>query len=149
MAEGIIGRTSTVTTGWELIHSADGKVRVPVVAHAALTALTPYKVTAGQTGRVTAALADDVSNYYVGVPEIAIASGAYGYVVVGGRMEDVITPSLGVTAGHAFSILDGAVADSGVVFTGLDGQFAVCTETSTASTTQNMNLVPEKIKGTT
>ena len=134
---------------YEFRYDSDGTVWAKVRAHAALTAKTPYKITINQYGYVSAALADETAYILVGVPAAAIASGEDGWLQIGGYCADVITPSLSVTAGHAFSILDGAVADSGVVFSGLAGQFAVCYTTSSSSTTQDMQLVPRVVLTTT
>lgn len=141
--------TSSIKTSLKKTYGADQRVRVQVVAHAALTAKTPYKVIVNEYGYVTAALADDTNYFYVGVPESAVASGDTAWIVIGGPMEDVVTPSLSVSVGHAFTINNGAVADAGADYSGAAGQFAVCQTASTSSTTQDMLLVPERIIGTT
>ena len=145
----MIGLTSTIKTSLEKQYGADQKVRIEIIAHDALTKLTPYKVTFNEFGHVTAALADDQHYYYVGIPEAALASGDRGVVVIGGPMGDVVTPSLSVSVGHAFKIYDGAVADVGADYTGVAGEFAICQTVSTSSTTQDMLLVPKLIIGTT
>ena len=128
---------------------ADGKVWLQVVAHDDLTALTPYKVIVNEYGYVTAALADDTNYYYVGVPAGAVDSGDICWVQIGGYIEDMVTPSLSVSVGHALKIDGGAVADAGADFSGGSSEFAVCTAASSSSTTQDAVLVPERILATT
>jgi hypothetical protein len=130
---------------FEKIYHTDGTVWMYAVAHGALTAKTPYKIIAGQNGPATAALADDDTYHYVGVPEVDWDSGDVAKLQIGGPIEDMITPSLSVTAGHALSVTDGAVADAAANYSGAKGEFAVCTATSTTSETQDAILVPERI----
>lgn len=145
-----LGRTSTVTTTQEIRHDADGTSWIQVVAHAALTALTPYLIFPGQTGYVSAAVTGTAAQYcYIGVPEIAIASGATAWLQIGGRVTGMVTPSLSVTAGHALTMHNGAVADSGAAWAGAAAAFAVCTTTTSALTATNVFLVGEKILTTT
>lgn len=148
MSLGSMNYTTTFKASFLTRHDTDGTVWIEAIAHAALTAKTPYKVLANQYGRVTAALADDATFYFVGVPGESCSSGDRIWLQIGGECADVITPSLSVTAGHAFSIVSGAVADVGAAYTGLVSQFAICQTTSTSSTTQDMMLVPEKIQAT-
>ena len=143
------GDNSSMKASFEKKYDTDGRVYVYAVAHGALTAKTPYKIICDEYGPITAALADDTNYYYVGVPELAVASGGVGKLYIGGEVDDVITPSLSVSVGHAFSFVDGAVADAGADYSGAAGQFAVCRTVSTSSTTQDMLLVPERIIGTT
>ncbi len=145
----MIGITSTISGNGEKIYSADGTVRMKALAHGALTAKTPYKIIWNEFGPVTAALADDTNYYYVGVPEAAVDAGDVAELVIGGPVDDMVTPSLSISVGHAVSVLDGAVADAGADYSGAAGQFGVCRTASTSSTTQDVWLVPEKIIGTT
>lgn len=125
---------------WE---DSQGKVWIEAVAGAALTALTPVFVICNEYGNVTAALSDVEDTLFVGVPIEDAESGDTVVLQIGGYIEDVITPSLSVSVGHAFKIYDGAIADVGADYTGsAGGEFAVCTEASTSSTTQNMMLYP-------
>ena len=149
MSQGSITYTDTLKASFLKRYDQDGTVWIEAIAHAALTAKTPYKVIMNQYGHVTAAIADDVTSYYVGIPAASCSIGDKVWLQIGGEISDVITPSLSVTADHAFSILDGDVTDVGAAYTGLPGQFAACTTTSTSSTTQDMMLYPEKITGTT
>jgi len=131
---------------WE---DADGKVWIRCRAHDDLTAKTPYKVILDEYGYITAALADDVYNYYVGVPEANVDSGDFFKIQIGGYVYAMITPSLSVSAGHALSIYNGAVADAGADYSGADGQFAVNQVATDTATIHNVILVPERVKATT
>ena len=146
----MIGITSTLSGNGELIFSADGKVRMKALAHAALTAKTPYRIIWNEYGPVTTTIADDVHYFYVCVPEKDIDSGEVAELQIGGLVEDMITPSLSMEVGHAFKIFDGAVADVGSDYSGAAGEFGVAvTATAVASTTQDCFLVPIQIIGTT
>lgn len=145
----IVAPTSTMKAPLGQTFDADGKVWMYVIAHGALTAKQPYAITFNEFGAVSAALADNVAVYRVGVPVKAWDSGALALLQIGGLITDVITPSLSVSVGHAFALLNGAVADAGADYTGLDGEFAVCVTVSTSATVQDMMLVPEKMKATT
>lgn len=142
-------KTATQYTPFDKIYNSDGTVDLLVQAHAALTANQPYKVLVNEYGYVSAALADDTTYYYVGVPRVAIASGAIGLLQIGGEVAAMITPSLSVSVGHALVMLNGAVADAGADYSGAAGQFAVCQVDSSASTTQAVLLIPERILSTT
>jgi hypothetical protein len=150
MSANIIGKTSTITTGISKTEDADGKIWLQAVAHGNLTANTPYKVQYGQTGLVTAALADDTHTYWVGVPESAVTSGDVCWMQIGGRVSSLVTASIDVdTAGHCIIIDGGATADGGA-YTGQGNAFALVRNvTSGASTTQDVQLIPERITGTT
>lgn len=145
-----VGLTSTITTALQPRYDADGTVWMQVVAHAELTAKTPYLIFPGQTGRVSAAVTGTAAQYcYIGVPAETITLGDTCWLQIGGGCADMVTPSLSVTAGHALTMHNGAVADSGVVWSGAAAQFAVCSTTSTTSTTQDVFLIGEKILTTT
>ena len=112
---------------------ADGCYKIRVKAHAALTALTPYKVTFNGTDWVTAALPAGAETFLVGVALGSIASGDYGYVVIGGEVDDVVTGSVAYTAGHGVKIGAGAVADIGTAFAYDASAFGVVMETATTT----------------
>lgn len=145
----IVAPTSTMKAPLGQTFSANGKVWMYAVTHGALTAKQPYAITFNEFGCVTAALADNIAVYRIGVPQKAWGSGVLALMQIGGLIDDVITTSLSVSVGHAFIMTSGAIADGGSDYTGLDGEFAVCAEASTTSTTQKMMLVPEKFKATT
>lgn len=145
MSQGSMKYTDTFKASFLKRYDADGTVWIEAVAHAALTAKTPYKVTLNEFGRVTAAIASDATIYYVGVPANGCSVGDVIWLQIGGPCDDVITPSLSVAVGHAFGIVGGAIVDVGADYTGLVSQFAACRTDSTTSTTQDMMLVPEKI----
>jgi len=145
----IFGKNTSQYASFEKTYDADGRVWIEALAHGALTAKTPYQVYINEYGPVTAALTDAVNYAYIGVPAATVASGAIGKLQIGGLCEDMITPSLSVSVGHALSILNGAVADAAADFTGLGGQFAACVTATTSSATQDAMLIPERIIGTT
>ena len=122
------------------VDGAQGNLYVYAIAHDALTAKTPYFVLVNEYGHVTAAPSAIASYCYIGVPNDTYAAGDLAKLQIGGYCADVITPSLSVTAGHAFGMGGGAVTDEGVDFTGLVNEWAVCVTTSTSSTTQDMML---------
>jgi hypothetical protein len=134
---------------FEKEYDADGTVWTRAIAHGTLTAKTPYKIIVVEYGQITAALADDVTRYYVGVPAGDVVSGDECRLQIGGYISGLITPSLSMAVGHAMSILDGAVADVGADYSGLPGQFAVTVDATTTSTTQTAILIPERILATT
>ena len=144
---GALGVKTTVTTTQEIRYDADGTSWMQIVAHGDLTALTPYMVFPGQTGYVTAAISGAMYGY-IGVPAAAVDSGDTAWVQIGGRVDDMVTASLAVTAGHAMSMTTEAVADENNAWTGAigAGEFAVCTTTTgSAQATQDCFLVGEKI----
>jgi hypothetical protein len=125
----------------------NGKKWYTVVAHAALTAKTPYKIILDEYGYVTAALTGDTGEYMIGFPAVAIASGAIGELQVFGYCASIITASLSVSAGHALKIKSGAVADAGADYSGAKGEFAVNVTATTTSTTHNVFLTGQWIEG--
>ena len=145
----IFGKNTSQYASFEKTYDADGKVWIEAVAHGTLTAKTPYQVYINEYGPVTAALADAINYAYIGVPAVAYSSGDIAKLQIGGVCEDMISSSLTVAVGNAFSILNGAVADAAVDFTGLGGQFAACISPASASTTHDVMLIPERIIGTT
>lgn len=147
----VIGRTSTIKTTFEKRYDADGKVWLQVIPHGDLVAKTPYWVTVNEFGYVSIAMTDVVPYAYVGVPEAAVDASEvdYCWLQIGGQLDGMVTPSLSVSVGHALNINGGAVVDSGVDFTGLAGQFAVCRTESTTATAQDVLLVPERFLSVT
>lgn len=145
----IFSRNSEQYASFEKQYDADGKVWIYALAHGTLTAKTPYQVYINEYGQVTAALADAINYAYIGVPEAAVTSGDIAKLQIGGLCEDMISGSLTVAVGNAFSIENGAVVDAAADFTGLGGEFAACLTPATASTTHDVMLIPERIIGTT
>ena len=122
------------------VDGSDGKMHVYAIAHAALTAKTPYFVLVNEYGHVTAAPSAIASYCYIGIPNDTYAIGERAQLQIGGYCADVITPSLSVAVGHAFGMGGGVVTDEGVDFTGLVNEWAVCCTVSTSATTQDMML---------
>ena len=145
----MIGITALVSGNGELIYSADGTVRMRVLATSAIVAKTGYKVIFNEFGPCTAAQADDVFNYMMGYAEVAHDDATYFEIQVGGPIDDAITPSLSVSVGHALTMTNGAAVDAGGDYTGSGSQYAVCRTVSTTSTTQDLWLVPRYIVAAT
>lgn len=118
----------------------DGKRYIWAIAHAALTAKTPYYVVINEYGNVTEALPAASKYGYVAVPNDTIASGALCKLQIGGYCEDMITASLSVGVGHGLTCNTGAVADIGADFSGAAGEFACNVTDSTTSTTHTVIL---------
>lgn len=145
----MVGITSTVSGNGELIYSADGTVRMLVLATSAIVAKTGYKIIFNEFGPCTAAQADDIYNYMMGYAEEAHDDATVFEILVGGPIDDAITPSLSVSVGHALLMTGGAAADAAADYSGATSEFAVCRTTSTSSTTQDLWLVPRYITATT
>jgi hypothetical protein len=148
MSQGSITYTDTLKASFLKRFDQDGSVWIEAIAHAALTAKTPYAVIVNEYGQVTAALADNTSRYYVGVPEASCALGDKIWLQIGGEISDVITPSITTVVGNSVSILNGAVAAGGADFTGAAGEFGVATEASTAAV-HDLILRPELVLAAT
>ena len=146
----VIGFTSAVYTGFEKIYNADGTVDIFAIPHGDLVANTTYKVIINEFGYVTAAMADDTTRYYIGVPYAAVDSSEVDRcrLQIGGNIAAMVTPSLTCSVGHALAIDDGAIADEDADYTGISDQFAVVTAASSASETQAVMLIPEMVIGT-
>ena len=147
---GIFGFTSWMYGSDEIHYGNDGRGYVLAYASEALTAKTPYALIWGQYGLQAEATADDTRSFIIGVPEDSFASGTKGCkIYVKGIVEDVITPSLSVTAGHAFGILNNVLTDVGAAYSGAATEWGVCATTSTTSTTQDIILTGHLITNAT
>lgn len=133
---------TTIKTPMEPWTDPDGKVWISAIAHTTLTAKTPYKIILDEYGYVTQALSSTGPYVWIGVPPVAGTSGAKVKLQIGGDVDDMVTPSLSVSVGHALAIQSGTVADVGADFSWLPGEFAVCRTASTTSATQDVTLVP-------
>ena len=142
-------RSTTHYASFEWRYDADGKVWAQAQAHDTLVAKTVYKIIVNEFGQITAAQADDVLYYLLGVPEAAAASGDIVWLQIGGYIADMICPSLSVSVGHALTMTNGASVDSAADYTGAAGQFFVCATATTTATTITGQLVPKYILGTT
>ena len=141
-------KSTTQYTTLEKRHDADGKVWIQARAGGVLVALTPYKVIFDEYGYLTAAIADDTTRYYVGVPDAAAASGDVVWLQIGGYVAGMVTGSLSMAAGHAISVTNGALTDDGADYTGVGNQFFVTLTATTSATAQYGMLIPEMITGT-
>lgn len=148
MSQGSMKYSSTFKASFLKRYDSDGSVWIEAIAHGTLTAKTPVKVIINEFGHVTAALADDVTNYYLGVPVSGASAGDKVWLQIGGEVADMVTPSITTVVGNSLVVLDGAIAAGGADFSGADGEFAAATEASTG-TTHDAMLYPERMKGTT
>lgn len=139
----IAGITTRNAAPQGLTFDSDGKVWIYAVAHGDLTAKTPYVVIANEFGSVTLALG--AARGYIGVSEKAVSSGDLAKMQIGGYITSMVTASLSVSVGHALQATSSAIADKGSDYTGGDREFAICTASSSSSTTQDAILVPDKI----
>lgn len=136
-------------TSLEPRYDADGKVWLKVTYKNDGVAKTPMRVLIDEGGYVALDLADAATYYYVGVPDKAYATGVEAFIQIGGKVEDMVTPSLSVSTGHALTIHDGAVADAGADYSGASAEFGCATADSTSSATQDVMLIPRIILATT
>lgn len=144
MSQGSMNYTTTFKASYLKRYDADGSVWVEAIAHAALTALTPYKVIINEFGHVTAALADEAAKFYVGVPAASCSLGDKIWLQIGGEVAGMITPSITTVVGNSLILDDGAVGPGGADYSGAAGEFAVATEASTG-TAHDVNLYPERV----
>jgi hypothetical protein len=120
-----------------------------VKAGTTLTAKTIYRLQFDESGVEAVALADDQLYYRLCIPEAGIASGASGWVVTRGLVEDATIPSTSATAGYAFKVYDGAVTSMGAAWAFADEEHGVYCETISSATTCNVFLSGREGKGTT
>ena len=145
----VFNKSSTQYTTLQARYDGDGTVWRQAVAGDTLVAKTPVQIIYNEYGAVTLALADGTDYYYVGVPAAAASAGDIVWLQTGGFVEDVVTPAITTVVGYALDILDGAIAQTTAAdFDGNAGEFAVCTEASTAST-HDMMLIDRMILETT
>ena len=141
---------------------ATGKTYIKALAHGDLTAKTPYLVYVGydgprtmalfDTGVATATAAAHANRYQVGVTEVAVSSGTYGWLQVGGFASDVITATTVSTVGALFLWQDADVTcQTGVTATqaGLVNGFAVAYSSDSSAATHDMYLLDKYVYGLT
>ena len=145
---GAFAKSATQYTTFEKRHDANGTVWIQAQAHDTLVALTPYKVIVNEYGYITAALADDTTRYYVGLPDAAASSGDIIWVQIGGYVAGMVTGSLSMAVGEAISVTNGALTDDAADYSGVANQFFVCTTATSNATAQYGILIPEMITGT-
>ena len=126
----------------------DGTVWLWAKATGGATLNTPYMMYIEEDSYIAKPLASNVHRYVVGVPDATHASGVSDWFQIGGYIAALISVSLSVAVGHGIRVASGALADAGSDYSGITGDFAVCTTASTGSTTQACILVPEVITAT-
>jgi hypothetical protein len=112
-----------------------GQTELYAYATTALTAKTMYRIDYGTYGPEIAAIADDTKYFAVCIPEADIASGATGWVVTRGHVEDAIVPSSTYTTDHAFKLTNGGILTMSATWAGNGYEVGVFTETHAANTT--------------
>ena len=114
----------------------DGVDYAYAVAHTTLTAKTSYRINFDEYGPLTAAIAGNVlHNFRVGVATAATTTGNIAKLIVRGFVSSMVTPSLGVSVGHALSLVGGTITDVAADYSCIANQFAICVvETSSLST---------------
>jgi hypothetical protein len=112
-----------------------GQTELFVKAGASLTAKTMYRLQLDEDGFEAVAISTGAVYYRVCIPEAAISSGASGWVVVMGLVEDAVIPSTDTTAGKAFKIHDGAITDMTAAWAFSDNELGVYAATSGGATT--------------
>ena len=146
-------KTSTVAqfnAGEEVTVAKDG-VSIPttykyVKAASALTAYQPYVLVNDADGVTTAAPATSTVGKIVGVPQVAIASGSYGWVAIGG----ICQVKIGAAAkGDALEVLN---AGTNLVVDGTTGAttetantVAIACETTTTTVTAETSLINKRV----
>tara|TARA_R100000315_G_scaffold59743_1_gene35741 strand:- start:406 stop:876 length:471 start_codon:yes stop_codon:yes gene_type:complete len=137
---------------------SNGKTWLKAKAHGDLTAGTIYAIRGGASGLLTLAVADSGfgsetaaahGNYYIGVPDDAVASGTFGWLQVGGNADSVTTTSTTGTAGMTFQWKDATIVGSGASDTAYVADFAVCRTSASASTSHDLFLLGRKVCGIT
>ena len=146
MGEGIITYTPEMKTSFMHRYDADGTVHVEVITHDDVTPDTVYRVIADPYGNKLGDLVAGIYYFFVGVACTSCPAGAKGWIQIGGIHRDVnLGSSMSLTKGHALVLSGGAVVDSGVVYSGAAGQFAIAMEDTDSSETADLMLIPERI----
>lgn len=146
MSQGAMTVTDAFKAGFLKRYDTDGTVWVQAIAHGTLVAKTPYGIIVNEYGQVSAALTNTAASIYVGVPHQAAVAGDLVWFQIGGPLTGMVVLNLEVAVGHALTVANSTIVDSGVDYTGLVSQFAVCTEATAAGADLiNVILVPERV----
>lgn len=116
-------------------------------SHGTLVAKTPYGLTWDETGYLTMAVpsTNGVLTHIVLPHKAAVADDVLKFQVVG-YISAMVTPSLSLSAGHAFDMdTNGAVADAAADPDGTSSEFALSTAATTTATTHNAWLFGVRI----
>lgn len=112
-----------------------GQTELFVKAGTNLTAKTMYRLQLDEDGFEAVAITDSAVRYRVCIPEAAITSGASGWVVIKGLVEDAVVPSAATTAANAFKIHDGAITDMTAAWAFDTAELGVYCETNAGAVT--------------
>lgn len=146
----LVSTAPKFNVGCEITVAKDG-VSVPttyryIKAASALTANQPYVLVDTKDGVTTAAPATSTVGLFIGVPQVAIASGSYGFVAVKGLCK----AKTGIqAAGDTLEVLNGG---STLVVDGTSGSpaetantVAISAATAAAAGTVEVNLLGKRV----
>jgi hypothetical protein len=139
VSDDVIGRSM------EFRYDADNTVWAYIYAENDCVAKTPIKMELYELGWRTLDLADDTETFYVAVPKDAIATGAYGWVQIGGPVDAVITKSMSVAIGNAIGVEDGTATDLGADYAGQSAAWAIARVAGTTSTCYQLWLTCREV----
>jgi hypothetical protein len=118
-----------------------GKIYRRALAHAALTAGVAYLLVTTEDGPTTAALTAGAVGGRLCIPEVGIASGAYGWVQTGGEVD--LTGANGVfTAGDAVEVDAGVIESIGAAYADGDTAHLCVIKTTTTINGTTVLTVP-------
>lgn len=138
-----IGSEITVSNGLGSIPSTYKYVK----AAAALTAYQPYVLVENKDGITTASPATSSVAKVVGIPQVAIASGSYGFVAIGGLCKaktgiQAAGDTLEVINAGTTLIVDGSSGSPAETV----GTVAISCETAAAAATVEVNLLNKRVQ---
>lgn len=137
--------TTSVKTSFVKRYDQNNTVWFEAIAHADLVRKMPYFIIVNQYGHVTMDLSEGDVFYYVGIPGRNCLEGDRIWLQIGGVCEDVITPELTASLGNVFHISLGAINVKDQAYKRDTLEFAVSVADTTASTVQQMLLIPEPL----
>jgi hypothetical protein len=142
------------TTGGETMRrviDGDGKIKVWAKANAAITLGYVYKMGFDETGKEAVALSGTAAfQCQMGIAEKALATGAYGWFIVGGPCTQVFASAITSSAiGYALKIHNGAVTATGAAWSGATPEYAVCKAILASATSASIIMVDHIITATT
>lgn len=146
-----VSSVAKYNAGEEVTVAKDG-VSIPttyryIKAHAALTANQPYVLVNNAAGVTTAAPATSTVTKFIGIPQVAIASGSFGWVAIKG----VCKAKTGIQAkGDTLEVLNSGTT---LVVDGSSGSpaetantVAISCEAAAAAATVEVNLLGKRVQ---
>lgn len=114
-----------------------------VKAHAALTANQPYVIVPTKDGVTTAAPATSAVLQYVGIPQVAIAKDAYGWLCIQGKCD--AKGGDAITAGNCLEVLNAGTALSTDGASRSANSIAVAAATTSAAGVLLVNMIGDRV----